>query len=141
MTNDRADSATFSQLARDLLAGGIGFRFRAKGRSMVPTIEDGDVLHVESVNPDRLKCGDIVLFKREAEFKAHRIIGKRGDLLSARGDAGVHIDEIRPEQILGKVIARECRDSGRTMSISGTIARAEFFWRHVRCRVRNLLPR
>lgn len=135
MTNDRADSATFSQLAGELLARDITFRFQAKGRSMIPIIADGDVLHVESVNPHRLKLGDIVLFKRGAEFKAHRIIGKRRSLFSTRGDAGEDIDEIRPEQIVGKVIAKECK--GRTISISGTIARAEFFWRELRRRVRR----
>jgi signal peptidase I len=133
MTNDRSNSATFSELARALLNLGISFRFQAKGRSMIPTITDGDVLHVESVKPYGLKLGDIVLYKQGAEFKAHRIIRKRGDLFSTRGDAGVDIDKIRPEQIVGKVIAKECK--GRTISLSGTIARAEFFWRELRRRM------
>lgn len=106
---------------------------------MIPTIADGDVLHIETVNPERLKLGDIVLFKQGAEFKAHRIIGKRRDLLSIRGDAGVDIDEISPEKIVGKVIARECRQTGRTISIYGPIARAGFFWRELRRRMRNLV--
>jgi signal peptidase I len=139
MTNDRADSAIFSLLAAELLAGGISFRFQAKGRSMIPTIADGDVLHVESVNPRGLKLGDIALSQQGAEFKAHRIIGKRGDLFIIRGDAGVAIDVISPEQIVGKVIAKECRDSGRVTSISGPKARAEFFWRALRRRMRSVL--
>jgi signal peptidase I len=139
MTNDRADSATFSKLASELLAGEIGFRFQAKGRSMIPTIADGDVLHVESANPDSFKVGDIVLFKRGAEFKAHRIIHKHGELFSTRGDAGVDIDEIGRQQIVGKVTARECRQTGRTISIHGPIARAGFFWRELRRQLRNLL--
>jgi hypothetical protein len=134
MTNDRADSATFSQLAGELLAGGLSFRFQARGRSMLPTIADGDVLHIESANPDSLRVGDIVLFRQGAEFKAHRIIGKCRDLLSTRGDAGVDIDEIRPEQIVGRVIAKECK--GRTILISGPIARAEFFWHELRRKAR-----
>jgi len=100
---------------------------------MIPTIADGDVLHVESVKPDGLKLGDIVLYKQGAEFKAHRIIRKRGDLFSIRGDAGLDIDKIRSEQIVGTVTAKECK--GRTISLSGTIARAEFFWRELRRRV------
>jgi hypothetical protein len=139
MTNDRADSATFSQLAGELLARGVSFRFQAKGRSMLPTIADGDMLHIESANLDSFKVGDIVLFKQGAEFKAHRIVGKHRELFSTRGDAGVDIDEIGPEQIVGRGISKECRDSGRTISISGPIARAEFFWLELRRRVHRLL--
>jgi len=139
MTNDRADSATFSRMVGELLSSGISFRFRAKGRSMIPTIADGDVLHVQSLNLHRLKLGDVVLFRGGTEFKAHRIIRKRGGLFIIRGDAGVAIDEIRSEQILGKVIAKECHASGRTISISGTLARAEFFWRELRRRISSFL--
>ena len=139
MTNDRAESEIFSQLAGELLAREIGFRFQARGRSMIPTIADGDVLHVESAHPESLKVGDIVLFRQGAGFKAHRIIGKRRDLLSTRGDAGVDIDEIGPEQIVGKVIARECRQTGRTILIYGPSTRAAFFWRELRRRMRNLV--
>jgi signal peptidase I len=137
MTNDRADSATFSQLAGELLAGGLSFRFQARGRSMLPTIADGDVLHIESANADSLRVGDVVLFRQGAEFKAHRIIGKCRDLLSTRGDAGVDIDEIRPEQIVGRVIAKECSQTGRTISVYGPSARAGFFWRELRRRLRS----
>jgi signal peptidase I len=133
MTNDRADSATFSQLAGELLAGGLSFRFQARGRSMLPTIADGDVLHIESANPDSLRVGDIVLFRQGAEFKAHRIVGKHRELFSTRGDAGVDIDEIGKDQILGRVIAKECRQTGRTISVYGPAARVGFFWREM-CR-------
>jgi len=140
MTNDRADSATFSQLAGDLLTSGIRFRFQAKGRSMIPTIADGDMLHVESASPDELKLGDVVLFRHGMYFKAHRIIRKSGDLVIIRGDAGVDIDAIRLEQVVGKVIAKECRYTGRTISICGPVARAKFFWRELRRRLQAELP-
>jgi len=141
MTNDRADSATFSHLAGELIAGGISFRFQAKGCSMTPTIADGDMLYVESVSPDKLKLGDVVLFRHGMEFKAHRIIRKMGNLLSIRGDAGVDIDAIRLEQVVGKVIAKECRYTGHTISICGPLSRAKFFWRELRRRLHSELPR
>jgi len=106
---------------------------------MIPTIADGDLLHIESADSNSLKVGDVVLFRQGTEFKAHRIIGKREDIFSTRGDAGMDTDEIGPEQIVGRVIARECRQTGRTISVYGPSARAGFFWRELRRRVRDLV--
>src|SRR5262250_412499 len=82
MIKDRADSTKFSQVASELIASGHGFRFHAKGRSMLPVIQDGEFLHVAQVDVDDLKLADIVLFQRGENLKAHRIVRKHGRLFT-----------------------------------------------------------
>lgn len=128
MIKDRAESSAFHLLTSELIAGGYGLRFQALGRSMLPTIQDGDIVHVRPVAGDMLKIGDIVLLRTGEQFKAHRIIRKRGQFYITRGDAGVDIDgEIRCDQILGRVIAKESVSSRRLVRLDGMRARLEFF--------------
>jgi signal peptidase I len=128
MTNDRAESLAFHLLTSELIAGGYGLRFQAVGRSMLPTIQDGEIVHVKPVNRDMLRIGDIVLLRTGEQFKAHRIIRKRGQCFITRGDAGIDSDgEIRCDQILGRVTAKEVVSSGRLVRLDGMRARLGFF--------------
>jgi len=128
MIKDRAESSSFHLLTSELIAGGYGLRFQAVGRSMLPTIQDGEIVHVKPVATDMLKVGDIVLLRTGEQFKAHRIIRKRGQCFITRGDAGMDIDgEIRCDQILGRVIAKEAVSSRRLVRLDGMRARLEFF--------------
>jgi hypothetical protein len=128
MIKDRAESSAFHLLTSELIAGGYGLRFQAVGRSMLPTIQNGDIVHVRPVAGDMLKIGDIVLLRTGEQFKAHRIIRKRGQCFITRGDAGVDVDgEIRCDQILGRVTAKESTNSGRLVRLDGMRARLEFF--------------
>lgn len=125
MIEQRKQSALFGLFARDLIAKGNSFRFCARGRSMTPTIEDGDVLCVEPL--DRMpRRGEIVLFSLAGEFKAHRVLDTSGNQFITRGDAGTEPDGIvKREEIIGKVIARKCPSSGQTNKI-GTLERLLF---------------
>jgi uncharacterized repeat protein (TIGR01451 family) len=128
MTEAQTNSHVFGQLATELLAGGIRFRFEAKGRSMLPVIQDGDLLHIQSADIAKLKVGDIVLFKTQREFKAHRIIRKHRKIFITRGDAGMDTDgAIRGEHIVGKVVAKECAKTGGVVSLQGCGPRIRFF--------------
>src|SRR6266436_196083 len=93
MIEQRLESPTFGELAQGLLASGLGFRFQAKGRSMLPLINDGEMLHVQRANIAKLKVGDIVLFRQDTKFKAHRIICKGKTHFVTRGDAGWEADK------------------------------------------------
>ena len=80
---------------------------------MHPTIRHGDVITVESVEPSNLKGRDIILYRRQRDFIAHRIVkieerDGRGLTFIVRGDASVTCDSpVKPEQILGKVVCLE----------------------------------
>lgn len=103
---------------------------------MLPTIADGEVLHVEPVIPHKLKAGDIVLFRKDGEFKAHRILRKKGEFFITRGDAGMHTDgEVNGQEIVGRVVAKECLASGRVIALAGIAARARFLLDEARRRM------
>ena len=128
MSDSRAQSGAFHLLTSELIAGGYGLRFQAVGRSMLPTIQDGEIVHVKPVAGHMLRIGDIVLLRSGNEFKAHRIIRKRGQCFITRGDAGVDTDgEIRCDQILGRVIAKESINSRRLVRLDGVRSRFLFF--------------
>ena len=110
MPEDRAHSKLFGVLIQSLLARGLGFRFRACGRSMRPTIQDGEILHVRPVSVETLRRGDIVLFADGTHFRAHRLVSvdHQRNVFLTRGDSGEHMDApLRAEQILGRVVAKE----------------------------------
>ena len=146
---DKGHSQLFGLLSQALLSYGLGFRFRACGRSMAPAIRDGDLLHVRPVVIEKLRRGDIVLFADGRGFRAHRLVfvDRGRDLFLTRGDAGVEIDgALSSSQLLGKVVAKEEEDaSGRVhiVQLCGMSARVRVFAARARCwgsRVVRRLP-
>jgi hypothetical protein len=137
MIEDRTESRIFGQLAGKLLESGLGFRFQARGRSMLPTIGDGEILQVERVDPATIRVGDIVLFKEGRGFKAHRIIGKRKHVFVVRGDSSLAPDTIRESQIVGRVTAKQCAETGRQVVLKGLMPRVSYFLSQLK---RALLP-
>ena len=122
-------------LAGELIANGLGFQFRAQGRSMLPVIGDGEILHIAPAELSKVRRGDIVLFKGEEGFKAHRVIRKAGNLFVTRGDSGTQADAaIRGEQILGAVVAKECAETGRVISLQSLRFRINFLVAELRKR-------
>ena len=139
---DRPQTVAFSQIAQSLTIAGIPFRFVAMGQSMYPTILNGEMLHVEPIGRQRLKSGDILLFRSNGAFKAHRVVRVEDDRFVTRGDASPQEDGvIDSAQILGWVVAKECRKTGRIVSLTGLIARLDFRLRRVRSRVGLMIRR
>jgi signal peptidase len=80
---------------------------------MHPTIRHGDLITVEPVAPSNLKRGDIILYRLQNDFIAHRLVNikKRngcGLTFILRGDASTTCDApVKPTQVLGKVVCLE----------------------------------
>ena len=109
---------------------------------MYPTILNGEMLHVEPLGKAKLRRRDIVLFKTNGKFKAHRIVRINGDHFITRGDASLDSDGVvRRQQILGRVTAKECRNTGKTVGLAGLAARAHFQFRRVRSSIGRTLRR
>ena len=107
---ERLDSPLFQAVARDLLRSGTSVRFQARGLSMLPEIQDGDLLQVAPATPGSLRRGEIVLVEGEGKLRAHRLIA--ADVLLDRfvtqGDASQEPDApARADQIVGRVISKE----------------------------------
>ncbi|MGD9338607.1 MAG: signal peptidase I [Syntrophobacterales bacterium] len=100
-------------LSGELLSLGLAVRFRAPGTSMHPTIRHGDVITVAPVAPASLKRGDIILYRFQGGFIAHRIVNIEeqngcGLTFISRGDASTTCDSpVKPQHILGKVVCLE----------------------------------
>jgi hypothetical protein len=76
---------------------------------MLPAIWPGDVLEVHRESPAKIFAGDVVVFRREGRFLAHRVVeklgGTDGTVLITRGDRLEQADPpVSPEELLGRVI-------------------------------------
>ncbi len=112
-------------LTTELLSQGTTVRFRPSGRSMYPSIREGELITVEPVVASDVTLGDIVLYRSEKGVIAHRVVGTsptQSSVLSPphfflRGDASLSCDEpVKAEQILGRVVGVE-RD-GRSVALA-----------------------
>ena len=111
-------------LTTELLSQGTTVRFRPSGRSMYPSIREGELITVEPVVASDVALGDIVLYRSEKGVIAHRVVGTspaQSSVLSPhyflRGDASLSRDEpVTARQILGRVIGVE-RD-GRSLALA-----------------------
>lgn len=106
------------ELAREQLAKGIPFRLTVYGTSMLPSIPSGSVVKVVPCPFEKLKPGDVVLFKQGDDFRCHRVIralpSKGGTRFLTRGDFTLIEDApLTREMFLGRV--------------SGVLTRAGYF--------------
>ena len=137
MAETRAESVIFGDLVQEFLDTGNSFRFQARGRSMWPTIRDGEFLHVEPLGDRQLRLGEVVLFRRGGVFKAHRVIRRNRDFVLVRGDACIDSDGwIAVAEILGRVVAAERGGDGTTTF--DFWERLRFFCREAYRRLRRL---
>ncbi|HVV15936.1 MAG TPA: hypothetical protein VHH90_01935 [Polyangia bacterium] len=100
----------FAVLAQDLLDSGLHVRFRAAGRSMAPAVNDGDILTVAPVAPDRVAIGDVVLCETWRGPIAHRVVAigatGAGRRFVLRGDCSLEDDRpIEAARLRGRLVA------------------------------------
>jgi len=132
----------FRPVLKALLIEGLSARFIADGRSMLPTIRDGDTLLVEPVQPESIRCGDVLVAEYPSAIRAHRVVtlpAAGGRAFVMRGDALPLPDApISPERILGRVAGVE-RD-GRRRPIRGSLVQFRVFLRRTLVLIRSHLP-
>ena len=111
-------------LTTELLSQGTTVRFRPSGRSMYPSIREGELVTVEPVVASDVTLGDIVLYRSERGLIAHRVVGSsptQSSVLSPhyclQGDASLCCDQpVEAHQILGRVIGVE--RNGRSIALA-----------------------
>ena len=131
----------FQPVLRALLDDGLSVRFEAGGRSMLPTIRDGDTLVVEPVDPASISRGDVIVVGGPFSVRAHRVVSfadhGSGSII-LRGDALLAPDApVSPERILGRVAGVE--RNGRRQAVRGPVVHAEVFLRRSLMAVRRSL--
>lgn len=99
----------FGDLAVQILKAGHEVRFQAHGGSMLPFINDGDILWVSPLAGSRVRLGEVVLvMDGEGKLLAHRVVktGRRNRnlIFLIKGDACSAPDGwFGPDNILGRV--------------------------------------
>jgi signal peptidase I len=96
---------------------------RVISNSMYPVIKRGDRVLVESARSDKVRFGDIIVFKKNGKLLTHRALGKRelnGQYhLLEKGDANLVYTFIPAHRVIGRVTV--ISNSGRNFqTISGT---------------------
>ena len=104
----------------------IPYTFFVRGNSMYPLIRSGrDSVTVCRCDVEKLKCGDIVLFREHAydlDYVLHRIYRIRGERMQTLGDGNLKLDPwTDKKQTCGKVVKIQ---RGKL-----TIAPQKAFWR------------
>ena len=110
-------------LTAELLSRGTTVRFRPSGRSMYPSIREGEIITVEPVSASDVKLADIVLYESDRGLIAHRVIeiaSKDAWVFRLRGDASLSCDEpVAGQQILGRVVRVHRNGRGLALASRG----------------------
>jgi hypothetical protein len=82
---------------------------RVHGASMQPWVRPKDIALIRQISIENVRCGDVVLFRRENHLFVHRIVERRGSLnasqLFSKGDAHPTSDGVVQEkELLGRVM-------------------------------------
>lgn len=92
-------------LLHEALARGDRFRWSLRGTSMHPTLPPGCRIEIASM-PAEPRIGDIIVFARENELVAHRLVHRSGHNWITQGDGRLGPDPpLSPAQVLGAVVA------------------------------------
>lgn len=93
------------ELARSLAQSGSPVRLAMRGTSMLPLLHQPQVLEV-AVPRGAFHIGQVVVFRRDGNHVAHRIVGFESGFVLTSGDAQPHVVErVAREDILGCVQA------------------------------------
>lgn len=123
---------TVAELCSELLASGSRVSLTATGRSMHPTIRDGEAIVVEPVPASALRRGEVAVVRTAGGITAHRFRRLAGAgqamMVVCRGDNAAADDPPVPaEAVVGRVVA--VRRRGRQVevdSLGSLAARAGF---------------
>jgi signal peptidase I len=104
---DNNGNIFLTTILEDLLHENKLIQILLRGFSMFPFLMHGDVVQITSIEPEKLKRGDIVIFKHNDCWVAHRLVKKNIDkhLFYTRGDARTKKDiPVLKSQIKGVVV-------------------------------------
>lgn len=90
----------------DLLSKGQAVQVSVRGMSMFPLLMKGDVVLVKPVTYEALRKGDIVVFKRNNIWVAHRLVRKSGGNLQTKGDGNRSVDPTLPYSSVKGVVVK-----------------------------------
>lgn len=110
-------SAEVGHMIDELLSQDKELSFNMQGNSMFPTLKSGDRGIIQKCVAAELKPGQIIVFKQDQQYIAHRFLGKtKNNLLLARGDNNSFTDKPFGEDNLVGTVTSRVRN-GRNQSL------------------------
>jgi signal peptidase I len=96
------------EIGWSLLEQGKSIKIRVNGTSMYPFLQNDDLVEIEKTDLEDLEIGDIVVFKNQDRWLAHRLIKKQiseGETkLITKGDSCLKFDETFGKELyVGKI--------------------------------------
>lgn len=106
--NKTNNTYQIAEIVEILLDNDLTLEIKMIGYSMYPVLKNGEIGCVEKCSPDIVKQGDVLVFKRDGKYIAHRLMkmnttnGKR--TFVAKGDNNKHYDNPFYEtDLIGKI--------------------------------------
>lgn len=128
----------FINISTDLLKNRKTIIFEAKGKSMEPTIIDGDTVEVLPFNGQmKLKRGDIIFYNNDKENNPviHRVIQINSSTIIAKGDNTSYSDlPIVYQNVIGKIVS--IKRNGKTIEL--TNSKAKLLLMRVKYKIKKL---
>ncbi|MGB4415653.1 MAG: signal peptidase I [Paludibacter sp.] len=118
MNNEVINKQSIVDFAESILEDNRTVGIRMTGYSMYPTLRPGDIGHIEKCVPNKIKVGDIVVFKLNGKLIAHRLVAiNNHDVRTfvAKGDKNKFSDPpFATDAFVGKITSFERK--GRKIS-------------------------
>ncbi len=108
-----ARDGSLTELFTEILRSNTILQVKVTGKSMHPSIQSGDIVSIQTVAINRIRLGDLVLFRDHNNgLVLHRLLRKRipglAHHLQSQGDALSYADKPVPHShLLGRVIRIE----------------------------------
>jgi hypothetical protein len=113
---------------------------KVTGLSMLPAIWPGDVLTVSRVSPTLIEPDQVVLYRHNGKFTAHRVVQVAHDHFLTRGDCVPSLDPpVTFSAMVGQVIAVSRNGRAVKFQPSPWQRTAAWFLRHSELSIRLLL--
>jgi len=131
---------THPNIAISLLEQNTPVCFNAGGPSMVPTLRDGEPVQVHPIQPEALREGAILLYRKHGRLILHRLIrrNRKSNELLLVGDAALRgQDRVSAEEIIGVATAVQRR--GRSLPLNTKTARLRGMLRYGARPLRRLI--
>lgn len=120
-----ASNVEMLELLTELIGEGKIVRLKVQGTSMMPFLHDGlDTVELSKPTDQELIPGAIVLFRYRDGFLLHRIISRKGNVLTNRGD-NIYLTEkevVLRDQVVG-IVCKIIYPGGREISTNSS------YWR------------
>lgn len=111
---NKEDNLHLHDFVEALLDNDVTLEIKMQGYSMFPVLKDGDTAIVEKCKSDKVKLGDLLVFRYKGKFIAHRLMkithenGKQYFL--AKGDNNKHYDPLFDEkEMIGKILSTKIK--------------------------------